>query len=191
MQNDSPDDARRNRQLDEAEEVNGLDLFAEVEEPAAPRKRVKSVWIFAVAALIVVILAVVVVVNLTGKRESPADSASRSVASQVRKAADAETVSAEAGKGKLTVIYSAEVDAFAVQAGGVGAAPDGQEYQISVTHTDASESFERVGLLGAKPSGWHGYRGLDNIRSVHLTLVAEGGEDAPEQADLAEVIVKK
>ncbi|MGO3141452.1 MAG: hypothetical protein ACTII3_12060 [Galactobacter sp.] len=191
MQNDSLGDSRRNRQLEEAEEVNGLDLFSEVEEPAGPRKRVKAGWIFAVAALIVVVLAVVVIVNLTGKRDSPADSASKSVAAQVRKANDAETVSSEAGTGKLSVTYSADVGAFAVQVTGVEEAPEDQEYQISVTHSDAAQSFERMGLLGADPSGWHGYRGLDSIHSVHLTIVAEGGEDAPEQADLSEVVLEK
>jgi flagellar basal body-associated protein FliL len=191
MQPDPRHDSGHGEHPENSEEVHGLDLFADAEEAEPTRRRAKTGWIFAVAALIVVILGVIVIVNLTGGSDTPADSASKSVAAQVRKADDAKTLSADAEDGKFTVIYSAKVDAFAVEVSGVDAAPEDQEYQVSVTHSDAAETFERVGLLGAEPTGWHGYRGLDSVRSVHLTIVAEGGEDAPEQADLSEITLEK
>jgi flagellar basal body-associated protein FliL len=183
---------RHGQEPDDAEEVAGLDLFSTAEEAEAPaRARKKSGWIFLGAAVVVVVLVIIVIVNLTKGGGNPADTASRSVASQVRHASDAKTLTKDAGEGTFSVTYSTKINAFAVDLKDVAAAPKGQEYQISVTHSDASESFERVGLLGRKPSGWAGYRGVKSVASVHVTVVAEGGEDAPEQDDLAEIVLKK
>jgi flagellar basal body-associated protein FliL len=179
-------------QPDDAEEVAGLDLFSTAEEAETPaRGRKKAALIFLAAAVVVIVLVVVVIVNLVKGSGNPADNASKSVATQVRHAKDAKTLSDEAGDGTFSVTYSAKVNAFAVNLKDVAAAPKDEEYQISVTHTDSAQSFERVGLLGRKPSGWAGYRGVKSVASVHVTIVAQGGEDAPEQADLAEIKLKK
>lgn len=184
-------DGSRRASLEDAEEVDGIDLLSSVQEDAAPARRGKAGWIFAGAAVVVIVLVIVLFVNLA-HRHSAADTASSTVASQVRHASDAKTASAQAGGGKLTVVSSRAKNAFAVQVKNLPALKDGEEYQISVTHTDASQSFERVGLVGRKPTDtWHGYRGVKNVASVHLTPVAEGGEDAPEQEDLSEVKLAK
>lgn len=176
------------RDLENAEEVNGLDLWdstASQEEPGRAQRR-PARWLFLLAGLIVVVLGVIAVVGLT--HGSTSERAEASVASEVADADDVQELTSDSDTGSVHVRYSRSADAFSVQLDGVPDAAAGHEYQVSVTSNDTGQHFDRVGLIGAHPGDeWYGYRGLEDVLSVHVTEVAEGGEDAPEQADLVEI----
>jgi len=183
-----PPQGQNPRGLENAEEVNGLDLWdstAAQSEPGRAARR-PARWLFLVAGIVVIVLAIVAVVGL--RQGSTAKRAEASVAQEVADAKDVKSLSKDTDTGTVNLKYSRSVDAFSVQLDDVPDAGSGQEYQVSVTSNDSSQHFERVGLLGAKPGDdWYGFRGVDDVLSVHVTVVAEGGEDAPEQDDLAEI----
>lgn len=187
---DNPQDPFDETNAEEAEEVNGLDLFSTAEEDGTVARTRPARWLFAVAAIVVLVLIVVGVIMFT-HRAPASETASKTVTSQIRSAHDQKSATEQAATGEVTVIWSQDVNAFAVKLDDVPAAEDEREYQVSVTNDDAGQSFESVGLIGADPSGsWHGFRGVDGVATVHVTEVAEGGENAPESEDLVQIDLK-
>lgn len=171
------------------EELNGLDLLDEASTPSEPDRgrRRPARWLYVVAALVVVglgIAALIAINSGTGVAK-----AEENIAQGVRGATDVQEVSAKTTSGgTLKVAYSKSENAFAVQLEGVAAAPKGHEYQISVTENNDAQDFTKAGSLGTDPgSEWTGFPGVETVLSVHLNVVTEGGEDDPDEADLAAV----
>lgn len=170
------------------QELHGLDLLDEAStqsEPDRGRRR-PARWLYVVAALVVIglgIAALIAINSGTGVAK-----AEENIAQGVRDAKDVKEVSAKASTGTLKVAYSKSKNAFAVQLEGFPAAPEGHEYQVSVTENDDAQTFNKAGTLGRDPgSAWTGFPGVETVLSVHLNVVAEGGEDDPDEADLASV----
>ncbi|RKW71631.1 anti-sigma factor [Galactobacter caseinivorans] len=170
------------------EELNGLDLLDEASSPSEPDRgrRRPARWLYLVAALVVIglgIAALIAINSGTGVAK-----AEENIAQGVRDAEDMKEVSAKATSGgTVKVAYSKSKNAFAVQLEDFAPAPEGHEYQVSVTENNAAQTFDSAGSLGRDPgSNWTGFPGVETVLSVHINVVAEGEVD-PDESDLAQV----
>jgi len=172
------------------EEIQGLDLLDDVSDEVGTHvRRGPARWLFVLAAVVVVVLAIVGITSLTHRSGSGANQAAETVASEVRSAKDVKTLHAD-GKpsGTVNLSYSRSSDSYAVQLQDVPAVASGNEYQVAVTTATTDQRFVIVGLLGPDPGDtWFGYRGLKDVVSVHVTEVVQGGEEAPDHDDLVDI----
>ncbi len=172
------------------DELHGLDLLDDVADEETSRlRRGPARWLFVLAGLVVLVLAIVGITSLTS--DPAANRANTSLAQEVRSAKDAKTMSVEAPTGRINLVYSASKDAYAVQLEGLPAAKNNMEYQVAVTTNSLGQTMDIAGLLGREPGDtWFGYQGLKDVVSVHVTEVATGGEAAPGADDLAEFVLQ-
>lgn len=172
---------------DASHEDLGLSLVDDVAAESPASRRGPARWLFVVAGLVLIVLIVVGVSSLN-RVSAPATVAAETVAQQVISASDVRKLEAASTEqaGTFRVDVSASQDAYAVQLDGFPEAPEGLEYQLSIS--DRRDNFVQVALLGAKPDGkWSGYRGAKDVTALHLTVVDEGGEAAPSRDDVATI----
>ena len=169
----------------EPREMQGIDLLNDVADESGPQngRGRPARWLFVVAALVVIALAVIAIVSLN--RGSAASKAAETVASDVRKASDHQEITKQVeGGGQIHLVYSNSEDAYAIQLEGVNAPPSGSEFQVGVYTRTTGQKYEIVDLIGDKPGdAWFGYRGLKQVMTLAVTVVAEGGETTPENDD--------
>ena len=172
------------------DELHGLDLLDDVADEETSRlRRGPARWLFVLAGIVVLVLAIVGITSLTA--DPAASRANTALAKEVREAKDATALSVDAPSGRVHLVYSVSKDAYAVQLEGLPAAPSNMEYQVAVTTNSLGQTMDIAGLMGRDPQDtWFGFSGLKDVVAVHVTQVAAGGEQSPGADDLAEFVLQ-
>ncbi|MCT1685603.1 anti-sigma factor domain-containing protein [Pseudoglutamicibacter cumminsii] len=166
-----------------------LDLLGDFdeEESARNRRKAPSAGTIAIFSVItVVVLSVIGFFAVKAMWPSPAKMAAE-VAKEVRDASDAVTHTTKTKDGEIELVTSAELNSFAVKVKGVPNAPEDNEYQLYLSDTE--NGLRPSTLLGAKPNDtWFGVRDeLNTTREIHVTVVAQGGQQRPPAQDVVSI----